>query len=552
MKDWPLSRSSIGLAIAIAAVTASAITFWPRTQSPSFYLQITVRASLPGFARLYYGVGSGATGAKSISVPVEGGSRQVDYNFPIPEGRYLNLRFEPSDRAGNTMTLSRLRIVDRTGNLIRPIAPLQLKVSSQIEQLHVGENEVTLTTAATSDHASLTLELGPPLLLKSYVRRSVRTLIRRFVISFVPSAVVSLLLVPVLISRIKPAASKWSSKVATWSTAHPSQLLFAVAATFVILSCYPVVFFGKSFLSPNNHSHTCLLYAEMPTVPGSNEVATDNEKGSDLGAAMWYSWPASVLESRALFKHFELPLWNRFDACGLPLLGQGQSMFGDPLHLLVLLTNGSPLVWDLKYLLAKWLFAASLGLCVTQLAKHLPAAAIISATAPFIGFFSYRYSHPAFFSMCCAPVVLLCWFKLIDSRKDRAALTWLGLMVLANWALMNSGTVKEAYILLLCMNFCGFLTLLFAKSVSGKTTKVRRALCAQLLFLLIASPVWLTFLDALRTSWTVYDAGAVFQAQFGRLIGLFDDIFYWESNARELRLSPSANFVILREFYGSA
>ena len=96
----------------------------------------------------------------------------------------------------------------------------------------------------------------------------------------------------------------------------------------------------------------------MPTVPGYKTVATDDEKGSDLGAAMWYSWPTSVVQSRALFKHFELPLWNRYDSGGLPLLGQGQSMFGDPLHFLVLLTNGSSGSWDLKYLLAKFLFAA--------------------------------------------------------------------------------------------------------------------------------------------------------------------------------------------------
>ena len=114
------------------------------------------------------------------------------------------------------------------------------------------------------------------------------------------------------------------------------------------LSCYPIVFFGKSFVSPNNHSHTFLLYGEMPTVPGYKEVETDDEKGSDLGAVMWYSWPASVVESRALFKDFELPFWNRFDSSGLPLLGQGQSMFGDPLHTLVLLTRGAAWSMGLK------------------------------------------------------------------------------------------------------------------------------------------------------------------------------------------------------------
>ena len=79
----------------------------------------------------------------------------------------------------------------------------------------------------------------------------------------------------------------------------------------------------------------------MPTVPGYQDVATDDEKGSDLGAAMWQNWPYSVVESRGLFKYGELPLWNRYNSTGLPLLGQGLSMCADPLQLLVLVTGGS-------------------------------------------------------------------------------------------------------------------------------------------------------------------------------------------------------------------
>lgn len=541
-----LFRSRIGLALALGAIAATAFTFWPRTQSPAFYFEITMRSALSGFAQLYYDVGSGVNGKDSFRLPVEGGNRDALYRFPLPEGRYPNLRFDPTDRARNSMTLSGGRIVDRAGNLVRAIPPSQIKVSQQIEQLEAGETKVTFTTAATADDPILTVELGEPVILrKSFARPSLRKLLRRFLISFVLAASLSLLVPPALVSRMKPAASRWIRKAADWARAHPTQLLLATAAVSVVLSCYPIVFFGKSFLSPNNHSHTYLLYGEMPTVPGYKEVATDDEKGSDLGASMWYSWPTSVVESRALFKYFELPLWNRYDSAGLPLLGQGQSMFGDPLHLLPLLTGGSSGWWDLKYLLAKFLFAASLGFCVLQLTKHRPAAIVITLTAPFIGFFSYRYSHPAFFTMCYAPSILLCWFKLIDAPRGRPSALWLGLMVLANWMVINSGTVKEAYTLLLAMNLCGCLTLLLANSVVGKAVKLRQALFAQALFLLISTPIWLTFLNTLRTSWTVYDTGGAFQIQPGLLIGLFDDIFYRQFNGDELHLDPSANFLVL-------
>jgi hypothetical protein len=389
------------------------------------------------------------------------------------------------------------------------------------------------------------MELERPVILKNSAAASVRTLLRRFLVSLLLSSTIAYLTVRLLGSRAKPGGPHGSSKARDWIRAHPSQVVLATAALSVLLSCYPIVFFGKSFLSPNNHSHTFLLYGEMPTVPGSTEAATDDEKGADLGAAMWYSWPTSVVESRALLKDFELPLWNRYDSCGLPLLGQGQSMLGDPLHLLVLLANGSTGWWDLKYLLAKFLFAACIGLCVLQFTRHLPAATIISASSMFIGFFSYRYNHPAFFSMCYAPAILLCWGKLLDSAGRRTTAAWLAALVLVDWCVVNSGTVKDAYILLLAMNLAGCLTLLLARGVVRKGTKLCQAVGAQVLFILIAAPIWLTFLHTLRSSWTFYGAGAVFQLQPSLLVGLFDDIFYRQFNQYEENFNPSANFLIL-------
>lgn len=306
-----------------------------------------------------------------------------------------------------------------------------------------------------------------------------------------------------------------------------------------------MVFFGKSFLSPNNHPHTFLLYGEMPTLPSYGDVETDDEKGADLGAAMWQNWPYSVVESRALLKYGELPLWNRFNSAGLPLLGQGLSMCADPLQLMVLVAGGSSGAWDLKYLLAKCLFASCLGLCALQTTKHLPAALIITATAPFIGFFSFRYSHPAFFTMCYAPSILLCWFKLIEARPGRETAVWLAAMVLADWTLLNSGSVKEAYILLLTLNFCGFLTLLLGRSIIDRGTKFLQAFFVSVLFVVIATPVWLTFFHALQNSTTAYDAGGVQQLQPGLVIGLFDDIFYRQFTPDERHLAPSANFFAL-------
>jgi hypothetical protein len=58
-------------------------------------------------------------------------------------------------------------------------------------------------------------------------------------------------------------------------------------------------------------------------------------------------------------------------------------------------------------------------------------------------------------------------------------------------------------------------------------------------------PIWLTFLDALRTAYTVYNIPDVWQLQPSLIIGLFDDIFYREFVLGEGVSNPSANFLIL-------
>jgi hypothetical protein len=539
-----VNRTRVGLCLAGAAVVAAAFSAWPRGEAASHYFEITVRTSNPGTARFYPDINAPLDDAHCQRVEVTRANVDQKLHFDLADGRYLNLRFIPTDAPATSVILTAARVVNRAGVIVRLIAPERIRPLRNLNAAEGAASQSAPATISDPGTALVTIELGEPLILKTYNHPSARTVLRRFIFSWFIAAFGALLVarwvrVP-LIRMVKHGAA--------WVTARPARLILATAASAVVLSCYPVVFFGKSFLSPNNNSHSCLLYGEMPTVPGSTDATVDVMTGSDLGAIMWYSWPTSVVESQALFHDFELPLWNRYDSGGLPLLGQGQSMLGDPLHLLALLSGGSPFWWDLKYLLAKFIFAAALGLGVWQLTKHLPAAVFVTATSAFIGFFGYRYSHPAFFSVCYAPAVLLCWFKLLDSTTRRSAVAWSGLMVLANWALLNSGTVKEAYILLLALNACGLLTLLVAREVERKAEKAGRGLLSFVLFILIATPIWLTFLDTLAKSWTVYDAGGVFQLPPSSFVGLFDDIFYRHLSAATPHVVPSANFFILVAF----
>lgn len=333
-----------------------------------------------------------------------------------------------------------------------------------------------------------------------------------------------------------------SFEIIPWVRQHPRRAIFLVALASVIASCYPIVFFGRSFVSGNA---VPMLYSSIPSVPGHAEVETEDFKGSDAGAIMWHDVPNSVIQHRAIFQDGELPLWNRYNSCGLTLLGQGQSMFGDPLHMLVVAIGGDAWAWDLKFVAAKILFCFGLGLLVLAACRHLPTALLLTASAAFIGFFSYRFNHPAFFSVCYAPWLLLCWLEVTRSTTARAAGAWSAGLFLASWAELNSGTAKEAYMLLLCLHGSGLLIFLLTPGpIRGR--KLLHLAVAGVVFLLVGMPVWLTFFEALQKAYVPYkEAALAYQIQPGLLLGFFDEIFYRAANPRWNVFDPSLNFFAL-------
>jgi hypothetical protein len=339
----------------------------------------------------------------------------------------------------------------------------------------------------------------------------------------------------------KPSIS-FTSRLVDAVRRNPRRAILAMAVVSVVISCYPVVFFGRSFVSANS---VPMLYPGIPTLPGHAETETENFKGSDAGAIMWHDVPNSFIQNRALFRDGELPLWNRYNSCGLTLLGQGQSMFGDPLHMLVVLAGGEAWAWDLKFLFAKVLFCFGLGLAVYAACRHLPTALLLAFSSGFIGFFSYRFNHPAFFSLCYAPWLLACWLEITRAATVRSAAAWTAGLLLASWAELNSGTAKEAYMLLLNLHACGLLIFLLSP-VALRIRKLIHLGIAGVVLLLVAAPIWLTFFQALQKAYVPYkEAARAYQIQPGLFIGLFDDIFYRAFNPNWLVTNPSANFLVL-------
>ena len=537
--DFLFNKSRLAWTGVVSAVLAAIFALAVGAGRQPFAFEVTLRLSGSGVAMIYYDIGRGINPLDFVRVPTLGGDLARRYRFPLPAGDYQGVRFDPTKLGGARVTLSDARIVDRAGQAVREFPATAFKPAQEFTLEASNESEATFTTPPGSTDPILAVETGGPFTLHASPGLAVREKVKDFLFAwvlFLSFGTFILLAARVLQAGWKPAAA--------WAERRPRLAVLTVAVASAVLSCYPVVFFGKSFVSPNILG-SAMLYPAPPCLPGYDNTEVEDPKGSDYAAMLWQNLPYSFVQSRALWHDGELPLWNRYDSAGITLLGQGLSMFGDPLHTLVLAAGGAAWAWDVKFLLAKTLFCWGLGLAVLLAARHLPSALLLAFSAAFLGFFSYRLEHPAYFSMCYAPWLLVAWLEITRARTRRATAAWAGGLVLASWAELNSGTAKEAYMLLASLHGCGLLIFLLAGGKGGRLWKFPHLLCAGAVFPLLSAPVWLTFLDALGQSFTAYNETPAWQIQPGLLLGLFDDIFYRTLNPGGDVFDPSANFFIL-------
>ncbi len=507
----------------------------PNPATDSFLFEADVEASADGPAYLFYDRGAGFRASDAASAIVKKATRQT-CRFLVPPGLHRALRLEA--QSPGKVTVFAARFVDLQGHEVARFTPADFRAAQPQDQVEQRDGGVHFRTGVRSGAA---LAFAQPLALQPRID--------------LPQALTQLVLITALLALVlwkfeaffvarRQQLATALQPLVERARAHPIRVLLTVAAIAVVVSCHPVIFFGKSFVSPNNRA-PC-LYEDFPTLPGAPAGPIEDPKYSDLGAMMWQNLPYSMIEHRAIFRDHELPLWNRDNSCGVPLLGQGLSMLGDPLHWIAILADGAPWAWDTKFVLAKIVFAFGIGMLVFSAVGRLGVAVLLAASCAFIGFFSYRLNHPAFFSLSYSPWILFAWIGLMRTANWRAAAPWAALLIGANWIELNSGTAKETAILIAGLNFTGVLVIFcMAESAAGRLRKLAIGALSLALFLLLSAPLWIVFLDALRHAHTSYNAPRAYQIQPSLLIGLFDDLFYRQTIADERHTNPSANFLLL-------
>jgi hypothetical protein len=508
----------------------------PFSPAHPFRMLVKLTSDTEGRARLAWeSIGSKAN-LHSDATPVAKGAQVLVFN--VPDERIKAFALWPVDRAAKVSIRSAV-LLDPENEIVFAFRPDALFPTVPTLDLKVEDGSARFTSQpgegvcfGPSQPLNLTRQWLPFAPATAALQLGAATIAVLLILLLADS------MPAVRRARMVQVFAKMREDQAMWPNAT---LLFA-AAIATALSCYPVIFAGKSFVAPNNGETA--LYEDFPTVPNSPQEIPETGSGSDLGATKWAHLPYSVIEHRSIFQDGELPLWNRYTHCGSPLLGQGQSMLGDPLHWIPIAAGGAAWAWDVKFCLAKWLFAFGVALVVRAVTGRLWLAALLAVSSSFLGYFAYRFNHCAIFSFCYAPWILLCWLRV--ARTPGRLWPWALAVAAANFWELNSGTVKEAVMIIAGVNLTGCMLVLAARDEwRSRFRRLGAMMFGLVLFVLLGAPHWLVFLDALRHAWTIYTVPKAYQIQPGLLIGIFDDLFYRQNSFDESHFNPSANFLVL-------
>ena len=314
-----------------------------------------------------------------------------------------------------------------------------------------------------------------------------------------------------------------SGPLSQWCARHPVLSIVLVAALAVIINNYPIIFCGRSYVSPS--ARLPMLHDGGPTFLGLHTLA-GYDHGSDSAAVLLWGVPAGFIESRALLEHGELPLWNRYSHAGDTFIGQAVSMLGDPLQLIVIFGRGSALAWDIKYLVSKFIFCVGFGMLVLRLLRNQLLSLLFTALAAYCGAFFFIYNHPVFFVFSYAPWILLSALNFLDLQSTQS-LRWGLVWLVANFSCFNAGHVEPAVSLIGGLNLAAVAYWLMHRGNLADAVKIlTRMAVVTLLFFGLTAPVWMSFLVSFPGSYGKHSQIEVTQLPPAAFLGAFDDVFY--------------------------
>ena len=503
--------SIAGSAMTIFLLAGTTFALFERAPALLFDYQSNTRT----LVQVFSDVGTGFEEQYSSLQFVPRQSAWKEIRLDLPKARIRQLLLHPAETAG-TFWIRNLRVVDTRGTVRLVIPPAKIRPVNEILSMTERNGELEIQTPPDANHPIVEIPLDSAIDLRGVSLRRIAPLLAGWMLFW--TAVVAVLYY----------AHRFLQRNAIFLALcrKPTAVICLAAITGTLVSTSPVVFQGKSFMSPNTGG--LLFYDRYPTLPNYSDSTTEDTYGADTGAMAWWHFPLVVTQARAIKEFGEFPLWNRYNSAGTTMIGQGQHMLGDPLDWVMWLVGVDAITFDIKFVLLRFIFAVSLGLAVLVITRAIAPSAMVAISAPFIGYFIFRVNHAAIFTLCYAPLISLAWLKVIYAEDERFRLRWVAGLMLANWLVMNSGTVKEAYMFIAVLNAIGVLHFILERPRFGGKFKTWSGLlvASGVCFLMITAPVLGTFFDTLRSGTSGYDHPVVEQYPLWFFLGFVDNFFY--------------------------
>jgi hypothetical protein len=273
-------------------------------------------------------------------------------------------------------------------------------------------------------------------------------------------------------------------------------LFWGVSLVVCLAGYADVVFGGRTFLPLGRAGGA---YAEPPFVASYHGKV---EPGAEIdpGAEAWQVHPWAYQERRALLAG-QLPLWNRHNGLGHPLLSNGQTATFNPLHWVVLLNPDSPVLWDLHFLLLRFV-AALFGTYLLHRLGVTPGLCVLGAPLGAMhGVFTVFLNRADLSAYALMPAVLYCAVRLRTEATGLAVVRLAAAVALC----LAAGHPEPSVATLLT---CGFFALgLALLPGSPRIAYLGRLSISGGLACALAAPVWLPLLMTIRNSWNQHPAG---------------------------------------------
>lgn len=518
-----IDRTSIVLPTISVLILVGLIGCKDYLEARKLYFVVEMSSSVTGITQVFFDTGNGFNEENSSTSQVR--PRVMHrYYLPLPQsGAIRSIRFDPIN-VTSVLSIKAAAIENAQGDTLKQFPVRSFKAAHHIGLIKVIDDVLVIHTTVDANDPIIVIENSSFDINSNWMKYFVER-------AWIYAGYVLLGLIFWGFAKyLADKNSKIFAVLSIYMAQYPKTCIVLIGLGAAILSCYPIVFFGMSFAHP---AGTGALYSGAPWFPGLPIDATyENFRGSDLGPTPWSNVPNTVVQFDSMFSHFEFPFWNRFVGGGIPLFAQGQSLIGDILHWIPLSMDGSSIGWDIKVVISKAVFAAGMGLLVYRLTGGLLSGVLIAISSCFLGFFAYRFNHPALFVLTYAPLVVLQWDRLgrvlgLPNPPLRACVSQGLFLAVFAWLQFNAGTPKEGVITAVFVHTLGALLFLvniiprwgLSRSI-GLTSGMGFAL------FLITAPYWLLFLDALGKSYTQYDVPGVSTFPTWAFVGFFDNLFF--------------------------